>query len=100
MEELEIKKQALKDYERLKRRFRKDKHLSLKELNHKYGGMNYYCYDDELFDLNYGVICATFRKDDNGNVYLSDNIEIYNDEYGFCMGDYWVKLLRKEVKRK
>ena len=98
MTDIELKKQALKDFGRLKRRFSKDKHLSLKELNDKYGGMNYYCYDDKLFDLNFGVICATFRKDEKGNVYLDDSIEIYDDDNNDFLGNFWVKLLRKEVK--
>ena len=67
-------------------------------MHEKYGGMNYEDCLGELFDLNYKHICATFVKDENGKTYLSETIEIYDDNDD-CYGDFWVHILRKDIER-
>lgn len=95
---IDLYKIALKDYEELKNRFEEDKELTLQELHEKYGGMNYEECIGELFDLNYKHICATFVKDENNKVQLSETIEIYDDNDDF-IGDFWTYILRKDIER-
>ena len=51
-----------------------------------YPGMDCHNYSGSLFDVNYGTICATIRKDKNAPV-LSRGYEVY-DKNGMLIGEY------------
>lgn len=80
---LELEKQAIEDFKKLKKIVNENQHLTLDELGDKLGGHNF---DDDLFDLNFGCICATIYLRDN-KIVLSNSVEIWNDEDCYLYDD-------------
>lgn len=73
---LKLEKQAKADFKELKKIVNENQHLTLEELCDKLGGHNF---EEDLFDLNFGCICATIYLRDN-KLILGDDVEIWNDE--------------------
>lgn len=102
---IDLYKIALKDYDELKDLIEnKYKGLTLEQVyeelyeDESLLGMNYCYADEDLFDINYKSICATIQQDENGKVYLSETIEIYDNNEGL-LGDFWTYILRKDIER-
>ena len=71
-----LEQQAIADFKELKKIVNENQHLTLDELGDKLGGHNF---DEDLFDLNFGCICATIFLRDN-KIVLSNSVEIWDDE--------------------
>ncbi len=72
--------------------------ISLEQLCERIGGHNF---DGELFDVNYGSICATVICR-NGIIKLSNNVEVWGDD---CIDDDYdmrepMYILKVEYKNK
>lgn len=76
---LELEKQAIVDYKKLQKIVNENQNLTLEELGEKLGGHNY---DENLFDLNFGCICATIYLRDN-KLILGVDVEIWDDREGY-----------------
>lgn len=84
-----VVEKANKDIQNIKKDIDKfnEKGLSLQYAYHKLGGHNF---DDNLFDVNYGAICATVLWK-NKHLELSNSVEIWDDENGVLLdNDYRV----------
>lgn len=102
---IDLYKIALKDYDELKDLIEnKYRGLTLEQVykrlyeDESLLGMNYCYVDEDLFDINYKSICATIQQDENGKIYLSETIEIYDNNEGL-LGNFWVYILRKDIER-
>lgn len=68
---------------------------SLEELYDKLGG---HCFEDDLFDVNYGLICTTIIKKDE-KIELVDNLELW-DENANYIGYFDVNWLEERVNKR
>ena len=75
MTEEELIEQAKKDYKELKEKIEENKSLNLEQLCDLLGGHNL---SEELFDVNYGCLCATVYLENNEFV-LGTSVEIWDD---------------------
>lgn len=66
---------------------------SLEELCNKLYGHNF---EDDLFDVNYSCFCATIGIKNN-QLFLYDNIELWNDKEYELVGYFEIEQLKKEI---
>lgn len=82
----ELRNRAIADFKELQKIVNENQHLTIKELCEKLEGHNL-CEDFEpMFDVNFKSICATVYYDDN-KFYLSNHIEIWDDEECYLYDD-------------
>lgn len=80
---MNLENQAIADYKELQKIVSENQNLTLEELCDKLGGHNL---EDDLFDLNFGCICATIHIEDN-KLSLYKSVEIWNDEECYLYDD-------------
>ena len=93
MELVEKYKLALKNWYELKTIVERFKG-TLEELYDKLDG---HCFEDDLFDVNYGLICTTIIKKDE-KIELVDNLELW-DENANYIGYFDVKWLEEQINK-
>lgn len=98
MTDKECFKQALEDYEYMRKTFNGNNYQDCIEFC-RIKDFDFFNLSDDLFDINMGTCCFTILNEDDIGVVSKKSIEVWNDSTNTCLGTFTIKQIRGKIEQ-